>query len=221
MRSTTAIILAGGRGTRLGAFPGPKCLLPIKGVPLLWRILDSIESHVTDVVICTGYRADDVANSIHARGKTKPVLAAAGADASMAQRIIHALQFVKTDQALILYGDTIANVDLPELERVHDDANRAVTMTLYQMRSPFGIAKLIGQQVAAFEEKPTLPHWYNIGYILSHKANLAYIAKHSFYTFEAWLHMMADTGHLNAYFHRGQHFTVNTFRELEEMEAGL
>lgn len=221
MNSTTAIILAGGRGTRLGAFPGPKCLIPIKGVPLLWRILDDIEKHVEDVVICTGYRAEDVANSVRARGKSKPVLAAAGADATMAQRIVHALQFVKTTKVLILYGDTIANIALDDLERVHDGAGLPVTMAIYQMRSPFGIAKLAGSRVMAFDEKPTLPHWYNIGYIVASKVAAEYMAEHTFYTFEAWLGMLAETGRLGAFFHRGQHYTVNTFKELEEMEAGL
>ena len=57
-----ALILAAGRGTRLGALTAecPKPMLPIHGVPMLERIMAGIarEGGITEFVLVTGYRAD-------------------------------------------------------------------------------------------------------------------------------------------------------------------
>ncbi len=54
-----AVILAGGRGTRLSEETGlrPKPMVEIGGRPILWHILKTYEAHgITDFVICLGYR---------------------------------------------------------------------------------------------------------------------------------------------------------------------
>ena len=57
-----ALILAAGRGTRLGALTAdcPKPMLPIHGVPMIERIMAGIarEAGITEFVLVTGYRAD-------------------------------------------------------------------------------------------------------------------------------------------------------------------
>jgi len=55
-----AVVLAGGRGTRLGV-DVPKPLVPIAGVPVIDRILDALAGDaVGDVVVVTGHRAEEV-----------------------------------------------------------------------------------------------------------------------------------------------------------------
>ena len=57
-----ALILAAGRGTRLGPLTAdrPKPMLPIHGFPMLERIMAGIarETRITQFVLVTGYRAD-------------------------------------------------------------------------------------------------------------------------------------------------------------------
>ena len=64
---TTAIILAGGQGTRLGGNV-PKAMLEINGKPLIQRQLEYLASvNISDVVLCVGYLADKVSiNSLGA-----------------------------------------------------------------------------------------------------------------------------------------------------------
>ena len=54
-----AVILAGGRGTRLSEETGlrPKPMVEIGGRPILWHIMKIYEANgITDFVICLGYR---------------------------------------------------------------------------------------------------------------------------------------------------------------------
>ncbi len=65
-----ALILAAGRGSRLGRFTAdtPKCLLPIGGRPLIEHQLDALsEAGVDQVALVVGYRADQVRRQVGPR----------------------------------------------------------------------------------------------------------------------------------------------------------
>ena len=58
-----AVILAGGRGTRLGAETQlrPKPMVEIGGRPILWHIMKCYALHgIRDFVICLGYKGDQI-----------------------------------------------------------------------------------------------------------------------------------------------------------------
>ena len=59
-----AVVLAAGRGTRLGA-DVPKPLVPVAGVAAIDRILGALANDgFADVVVVTGYRGDEVEEHI-------------------------------------------------------------------------------------------------------------------------------------------------------------
>jgi len=65
-----AVVLAAGRGTRLGAISEdtPKALVPVAGVPVIDRILDALMADgFDDVVVVTGHRADEVERYLASR----------------------------------------------------------------------------------------------------------------------------------------------------------
>lgn len=60
-----ALIIAAGRGTRLGAYTKtkPKPLLKVLGIPIIERIiLSAKKAGITDFLIVTGYRGDKIRN---------------------------------------------------------------------------------------------------------------------------------------------------------------
>ena len=75
-----AVVLAGGRGVRLGSLTDdvPKPLLEVAGRPFLEWVLRSIrEADVTEVVIAAGYRASQIEalfRSVSFRGLSLTVL---------------------------------------------------------------------------------------------------------------------------------------------------
>ncbi len=50
--NVTAIILAGGKNTRMGGLD--KSMLPVRGVPMIRHILNQLESHFGEIIIGTG-----------------------------------------------------------------------------------------------------------------------------------------------------------------------
>src|SRR5213079_1093751 len=58
LASTRAVVLAGGRGTRLAPYTSvlPKPLLPIGDRAILEIVVEQLEAHgITDIVFCVGY----------------------------------------------------------------------------------------------------------------------------------------------------------------------
>lgn len=65
--ATSAIILAGGRGTRLGLLTSavPKPMLPVAGRPFLEYVIKNlVRNGVTDIIVSTGYLGDAIRDGI-------------------------------------------------------------------------------------------------------------------------------------------------------------
>jgi len=64
VQDTTAVIMAGGKGARIGAMEGdlPKCLLPVAGEqPLLTRQIDQMQiAGITDILVCCSVANADI-----------------------------------------------------------------------------------------------------------------------------------------------------------------
>jgi choline kinase len=68
-----AVILAAGRGTRLGAAAGglPKCLVSVGGRALIHRQIDALEAAgVRSILVVVGYKADAVEKAVAGRAET-------------------------------------------------------------------------------------------------------------------------------------------------------
>ena len=76
---------------------------------------------------------------------------------------------VETD-ILVLYGDTISNVDINELILRHTQSSKEITMTVWPLKIAYGLVEILSDgTVESFAEKPTLDKWINIGYFYINK----------------------------------------------------
>lgn len=211
----TAIVLCGGRGERLRPYTDtlPKALIPLNGQPLLYHVLRYLRLGGVDrFVLCIGHLADTierfVAGSAEFRDATTCVNSG---DASMIDRILDANSHVGA-RALVCYGDTLANVDIGALLSSHRASGAAATLTIYPLHSPFGIVDAdTAGRVTAFAEKPRLPYWINIGYLLCERE--AFGAMRRGTDMDEFLSALSRAGRLYAYRHSGKHLTVNTEKE--------
>jgi L-glutamine-phosphate cytidylyltransferase len=107
----SALILAAGRGQRLGALTAerPKCLVELAGRTLLdWQLSALARAGIADVTVVTGYRGE----AIRARG-LRTVHNARWEQTNMAASLFHALGEVEAPAWLVLYGDVVYHPAIP------------------------------------------------------------------------------------------------------------
>ncbi len=140
----TAVILAGGLGTRLRAAVSdrPKVLADVAGQPFLERIFEQLRGFgVRKVVVCTGYMAEQIEHLYQASFKDLSIthsrehalLGTAGA-------VRFALEHITTDRALVLNGDSYCEFNYPTFKSFHDakDAEASLLLTYVEDCSRYG-----------------------------------------------------------------------------------
>lgn len=156
-----ALILAGGRGTRLGSLTDrlPKPLMPVGGRPFLDHLLKHLGRHgVTDVVMSAGYLAEKIAafcgDGSDWGVSLDYVVEAAPAGTGGAVRVsLPRLQ----DAFFVINGDTFFDIDLQDLGLLIQPPDRPAAMALRRVgdASRYGTAELSDGKVTHFREKST------------------------------------------------------------------
>ena len=160
-----AFLLAAGEGTRLGQLTKtiPKCLVPIKGKPLLQYWLRLCERYgIREVLINLHHLphlVEEFLNSYSYRLKIRTfyeekLLGSAGTIAANRD-------FVAGEEAFfIFYADNLTNVNLEKMRKFHKDHGGIFTMGLFKAKrlKECGIAELDAEGlVVDFVEKPHHP----------------------------------------------------------------
>jgi nucleoside-diphosphate-sugar epimerase/dTDP-glucose pyrophosphorylase len=128
----TAVVLAGGLGTRLRATVSdrPKVLAEVRGRPFLAHLLDRLcAAGVGEIVISIGYRGADVRAAFGTAYRGRPLrYAEEPSPLGTAGALRALLPELDSDPMLVLNGDSWCEVDLAELWRWH--ATRGANATL-------------------------------------------------------------------------------------------
>lgn len=156
-----AVILAGGRGTRLAAVSGdlPKPLVPVGGTPILQHQIELLARYgVREIFITTGYKADVLEtrlgngadfglNIVYVREEVP--LGTAGGVAALRGRL--------TGDFFVLYGDVMVCMDLAKLARFHRTAHADATIVVHPNDHPYDsdLVEIESDgRVCAFHPKP-------------------------------------------------------------------
>jgi len=111
----TAIILAGGLGTRLRSIVKdlPKCMAPINGVPFLSYILKKLSlSGFKKVILAVGYLKESIIETYGTHFESIKIQYSVEEDPlGTGGAIINALNLVKDDYFFVLNGDTYFDID--------------------------------------------------------------------------------------------------------------
>ena len=216
------ILLCGGKGERLRPLTAdiPKPLLHINEHPILWYIIEHLKKYsITELIVAAGYKARKCYDYFSSMHKDMNVRIVDSGDVDIIKRIIDARRHIEGD-FMVLYGDTLSNVNLDELIQYHKLHTEKVTMTVWPLKSQFGLVEFgLDGKVISFSEKPLLDKWINIGYFCFKYEAFSFME--GFDCFEDFLTFLVGEGELNAYRHKGIHITVNTLRELEEAKQNI
>ncbi|MFY2860234.1 sugar phosphate nucleotidyltransferase [Mycobacterium sp. THU-M104] len=164
-RSVDAVILVGGKGTRLRplTLSAPKPMLPTAGLPFLTHLLSRIAAAgIEHVILGTSYRAEvfeaefgdgsKLGLQIEYVAEPNP-LGTGGGIANVAPKLRH-------DTVMVFNGDVLSGADLGELLEFHQTKQADVTLHLVRVGDPraFGCVPTDeDDRVAAFLEKTEDP----------------------------------------------------------------
>jgi len=133
------IILAGGLGSRLSSvIKGvPKCMAPVAGKPFLWYLLKYLTRYdVTRVMLSVGYLREVIFEWIDQVKEKFPFefdYAIEEKPLGTGGGIKLALSKAKTENVIILNGDTFFDVDLKYLYFSHTKSGKPITLALKMM----------------------------------------------------------------------------------------
>ena len=136
----------------------------LKGRPILSYLLDHVKKFgMKDIVIAAGFQAEKINIFFQENHRDLNVTIVNSGDVDIIERIKACSPHIKGD-FILLYGDTLADVDLNQLQEFHFSRNAKATITLHPLKTQFGLAELDqDENVTSFREKPTLDKWINIG----------------------------------------------------------
>jgi len=131
-----SIILAAGQGTRMRplSYFIPKILLPVRGKPVLDYLIDNMRNvDVSHHYIVASEHVEAIENYLEKTGKKNISTVRAlgwetGGDLSIAFEEIG-----DSDDAIVMNGDIITDVDMGQLYRFHREHNALVSMALLEL----------------------------------------------------------------------------------------
>lgn len=158
-----AVIMAGGKGTRLGELTKnlPKPMVEVGGKPILEHIIENLkENGIRDLIIVTGYLGEVIKNYFRDGKKfgvsieyfeEKNPLGTAGA-LYMLKNILQEKSFI------VMYGDVMHNTKIKDLILFHE-ARKGIGTLVLDNRSQIGRGAVVleGDRIIKFAEKPMIP----------------------------------------------------------------
>ena len=217
------IVLAGGKGERLKplTLKMPKPMVEVRGNPILWYILKQLDKvAIKKVNVMVGYKAEVIKEYFSKNFTKMDINIVDGGDVDIIARIRSITNSNPKEDVLVLYGDTISNVDITKLLEFHKTNPKKGTLTVWPLTTNFGLVELNGDsEIVEFKEKPKLDKWINIGYLVINKELFPYL--NDFNTFAEFLKFCGKEKLLKAYKHDYEHFTVNNLVELAHLEENV
>ena len=223
----TAVILAGGVGLRLRPLTddSPKAMVLVAGKPLLqWTVEWLRESGIPNIVIGVAYRRQSITDYFQ-DGRSFGVnvrYSVHSVEGGTAEGFKLAIQrHVRDEQFLAMNGDEIVNIDLKAFAKYHSENGGVVTVAVGPLRSPFGVVELEGTDIVGFQEKPVLKsHLVSMGTYIFSQEILKFLPDKGDVERTAFP-KLASMRKLKAYVHQGFWATVNTMKDLQDLEDQL
>lgn len=242
-----AIILAGGKGTRLSEQTKtiPKPLVKVGPDPAIIHIIRHFVSQgVTNIFIAGGYKFNYLAeelgrifdkdnssnnsfsvvkNDDDLIYKANITVIDTGYETGTALRIKKVLNYMKAQdiplETFVTYGDTFSNVNLYEVTDAFYKTDANAVITAVRFRERFGIMKVDNENnITKFAEKSqSVNEFINGGFIACDETLIELIHDTDDDFSQDTLPRMQSLSKLSAYIHDGFWFAMDSQRDLDEI----
>ncbi len=155
-----AVILAGGRGTRMRPFTYemPKPMIPLQGKPLVQHIIELLRKYdIRDITLSIGYMGDKIIQYFGNGANFGVDISYVSEDEELGTAGCLNLMKESLDETFVMFnGDILANIKMRDFISFHRDNNALATIALTPVHDPsrFGVANLRGNRILEFIEKP-------------------------------------------------------------------
>lgn len=234
-RVKKAYILAAGQGIKMRPFTYkmPKSMLPVKGKPILQHIIEQLrDNEIKDIIILVGHMAEKI-KKYFGDGKKFGInitYVMCKKKIGTAKALLKAKKYLTDESFLMLYGDTLARVDLKDMLVFHKEEGGLLTVALTSVPNPegYGVVKLRGAKILGFLEKPikkpNLSRLISAGIFVIDPKILKLIPKKEYSKLEEdILPKLANEGSLYGYHFDGDWYDISTpeiyERVLKEWQA--
>ncbi|MBI2133444.1 NTP transferase domain-containing protein [Candidatus Woesearchaeota archaeon] len=156
----TALILAGGKGVRLQPITHelPKPLLPLHDKPLLQHILELLRKfNVKNVIISIGYKGEKIKEAFGNGNRLGMSISYVEEDKPMGTAgPIKLARGLLNETFIACNADELKDIDLIDMFLSHKENKASATIALTTVEDPssYGVARLQGNRVLEFVEKP-------------------------------------------------------------------
>ena len=158
LRETRAVVLCGGRGSRLGALTDelPKALVRVHEHPLLWYVVLTLKKHgFRRLVFPLGYRGEQIRAFLEREFADLDLVLEChdtGEDASIGARLAQVAGAWERDEDFFLVnGDTFFDFDVLAMYRLHRRRKALLTLSSVEIRSQYGLIVEQQGRVVGFE----------------------------------------------------------------------
>jgi NDP-mannose synthase len=197
-----AIILAGGKGTRLKPFTAsfPKPLVPIGDVPILEILLTKLKNAgITDITLTLGHLAELIQAYLSQRPQLMDGLTVRYVRESEPTGTAGSLSLVDglTDTFFVINGDVLTSLNLARMLDFHRHQNAALTVAAHRIESrcEFGVIQT-GEDgsVNAYVEKPVRTDFVSMGIYLYEPQVLQHIEPGKYLDFPTLVNRLLAAG---------------------------
>lgn len=172
----SVLILAGGEGKRLRPITQtiPKPLVPVGGLALLDRSIDTCVSHgVRDIFVSVNYLADKIAEHLEGLSRNNVNVTVLKEDRPLGTAgPIGLVETPLRDPLMVINGDLLHKVDISQMmdHFFSSDTDFLIGGRLYDLSVPFGVLETDGASVTGITEKPSLSFPVSAGiYVVGEK----------------------------------------------------
>ena len=181
MKDIRAIVLAGGKGTRLKPYTTifPKPLMPIGEMPILEVVLRQLKSFgFGKVTLAVNHLADLIMTFFGDGDKFGLDLTYCMEDRPLGTAGSISLVEDLSETFLVMNGDLLTTIDYAQLVRAHVRSKAAATIAIFprEVTIDFGVLELGNKgELLAYKEKPRFAYLVSMGVNVFNKSVLEFI----------------------------------------------
>lgn len=218
----TAVILAGGKGTRLRPYTIalPKPLVPIGDKPILEIIIIQLVNQGFERIVITVNHQADIIKAYFGDGTKWGVKI----EYSFEDKPLGTMGPLKLidklpDNFLVMNGDVLSDIDYSDFLEKHAETKKIFSISSYRRRqkTDYGVLEVNNNLLVGFKEKPETEYVVSMGVYAVSKKAVEYIPKSQYFGFDMlMLKLLEQAVEVGIYEHKGYWMDIGRPSDYEQ-----